>query len=160
MARVIDEEIQNLVDKLKEIGRSSRAKNNAGARKSNNFDQQADPVSPLRRLCNSRYSLKFGYLFIGYYELQLISGRDEGGACSGHCKAVVWRIVEQVRAEAEQWSQMQELLGQVRDEMEELQASRDFWEDRALGYDTENRSLRSAVRFSSSLASVISDSRS
>ena len=36
------------------------------------------------------------------------------------------RIVEQVRVDTEQWSQK---LGQVRVEMEELQASRDFWED-------------------------------
>lgn len=55
------------------------------------------------------------------------------------------RVVEQVRAETEQWSQMQEMLGQVRDEMEELQASRDFWEDRALDYDHQIQLLHSAV---------------
>lgn len=71
----------------------------------------------------------------------------EEKACSGRCKAIVRRIVEQVRAETEQWSQMQEMLGQVRDEMEELQASRDFWEDRALDSDCQIKSLRSAVRF-------------
>ncbi|TXG73285.1 hypothetical protein EZV62_001864 [Acer yangbiense] len=66
--------------------------------------------------------------------------------CSGHCKAIVKRIVEQVRAETEQWSQMQEMLGQVRDEMEELQASRDFWEDRALDSDYQIQSLCSSVQ--------------
>lgn len=72
----------------------------------------------------------------------------EARVCSGHCKAIVQGIVEEVRAETEQWSQMQEMLGQVRDEMEELQASRDFWEDRALDSDYQIQSLQSAVRFS------------
>ncbi|KAA3485889.1 cingulin-like [Gossypium australe] len=66
--------------------------------------------------------------------------------CSGHCKAIVRRIVEQVRAETEQWSQMQDMLGQVRDEMEELQKCRDYWEDRALDSDYQIRSLKSAVK--------------
>ncbi|XVF47372.1 hypothetical protein PTKIN_Ptkin03bG0103800 [Pterospermum kingtungense] len=70
----------------------------------------------------------------------------EARVCSGHCKAVVQRIVEQVRAETEQWSQMQEMLGQVRDEMEELQSSRDFWEDRALESDYQIQSVKSAVQ--------------
>ncbi|XP_024160532.1 myosin-14 isoform X1 [Rosa chinensis] len=66
--------------------------------------------------------------------------------CSGRCKAIVRRIVEQVRAETEQWSQMQEMLGQVREEMEELHASRDFWEDRALDSDYHIQSLSSSVQ--------------
>ncbi|KAK7341235.1 hypothetical protein VNO80_24161 [Phaseolus coccineus] len=70
----------------------------------------------------------------------------EGNPCSGHCKTVVRRIVEQVRAETEQWSQMQEMLGQVREEMEELQASRDFWEDRARQYDFDIQSLHNTVQ--------------
>ncbi|XP_020215056.1 vimentin [Cajanus cajan] len=69
----------------------------------------------------------------------------EGNACSGHCKTVVRRIVEQVRAETEQWSQMQEMLGKVREEMEELQASRDFWEDRARHSDFQIQSLHNTV---------------
>lgn len=73
----------------------------------------------------------------------------EGNMCSGHCKTIVRRIVEQVRAETEQWSQMQEMLGQVREEMEELQASRDFWEDKALHSDFQIESLHNAVRYSS-----------
>lgn len=66
--------------------------------------------------------------------------------CSGRCKAIVRRIVEQVRAETEQWSQMQEMLGQVREEMEALQASRDFWEHRALDSDNHIQSLSSSVQ--------------
>ncbi|XP_052181879.1 uncharacterized protein LOC127794671 [Diospyros lotus] len=66
--------------------------------------------------------------------------------CSGYCKVIVRRIIEQVRTETEQWSQMQEMLGQVREEMEELQASRDFWEDRALDSEYKIQSLRSTVK--------------
>jgi small subunit ribosomal protein S2e len=79
----------------------------------------------------------------------------QGNPCSGHCKTIVRRIVEQVRAETEQWSQMQEMLGQVREEMEELQASRDFWEDKALHSDFQIQSLHNAVRFISLLTVVL-----
>ena len=54
--------------------------------------------------------------------------------------------MEQVRAETEQWSQMQEMLGQVREEMEELQASRDFWEKRALESSCKIDTLNFEVR--------------
>ncbi|XP_040995251.1 protein Daple-like isoform X1 [Juglans microcarpa x Juglans regia] len=70
----------------------------------------------------------------------------EDNLCSGRCKAIVRRIVEQVRVETEQWSQMQEMLGQVRKDMEELQASRDFWENRALNSDDQIQTLRSTVQ--------------
>jgi small subunit ribosomal protein S2e len=40
------------------------------------------------------------------------------------------------------------MLGQVREEMEELQASRDFWEDRALHSDSQIQSLNNSVRSS------------
>ncbi|PPD71012.1 hypothetical protein GOBAR_DD32110 [Gossypium barbadense] len=70
----------------------------------------------------------------------------ETRVCSGHCKAIVGRVVEQIRGETEQWSQMQDMLGLVRDEMEELHASRDFWEDRALDSDYQIQSLQSAVK--------------
>lgn len=66
------------------------------------------------------------------------------------------RIVEQIRVETEQWSQMQEMLGQVRKEMEELEASRDFWEDRALNSDHQIQSLCSTVRFRSTKHSQLS----
>ncbi|WOH07822.1 hypothetical protein DCAR_0727256 [Daucus carota subsp. sativus] len=65
--------------------------------------------------------------------------------CSGRCKDVVRRIVEQVRAETEQWSQMQDMLAKVRSEMEELQNSRDFWEGQALTSDNEIHSLQASV---------------
>ncbi|KAL4282962.1 hypothetical protein GQ457_16G006510 [Hibiscus cannabinus] len=70
----------------------------------------------------------------------------EARVCSGHCKAIVQRVVEQIGAETEQWSQMQGMLELVRDEMEELHASRDFWEDRALDSDYRIQSLQSAVK--------------
>lgn len=66
--------------------------------------------------------------------------------CSGRCKAIVRKIVDQVRAETEQWSQMQEMLRKVRGEMEELQASRDCWENRANNSEYEIQSLKQAVR--------------
>lgn len=72
----------------------------------------------------------------------------EESACTGRCKVIVRRIVDQVRAETEQWSQMQEMLNHVREEMDELQASRDFWQDRALDAECQIQSLRSAVRLS------------
>ncbi|XP_068648938.1 uncharacterized protein [Aristolochia californica] len=59
-------------------------------------------------------------------------GEEKGGRCGGRCKAIVRKIVEQVRSETEQWSQMQVMLGQVREEMEELRASRDLWQNRAI----------------------------
>ncbi|CAI9106310.1 OLC1v1005439C1 [Oldenlandia corymbosa var. corymbosa] len=65
--------------------------------------------------------------------------------CTGRCKAIVRKIVEQVRAETEQWSQMQEMLRQVRAEIDELQVSRKFWEDRALNSENEVQRLQSAV---------------
>ncbi|KAG5611186.1 hypothetical protein H5410_022467 [Solanum commersonii] len=50
------------------------------------------------------------------------------------------------RAETEQWSQMQEMLQQVRGEKEELQASRDVWENPALDFAREIQSLQSSLR--------------
>ncbi|KAL3529908.1 hypothetical protein ACH5RR_009230 [Cinchona calisaya] len=74
------------------------------------------------------------------------STSHEDTKCTGRCKAIVRRIVEQVRAETEQWSQMQGMLRQVRQEMEELQNSRKFWEDRALNSDREVHCLQSSVQ--------------
>ncbi|CAI9761623.1 unnamed protein product [Fraxinus pennsylvanica] len=70
----------------------------------------------------------------------------EENKCSGRCKTIISRIVEQVRVENEQWSQMQLMLGRVRGEMDELQESRDFWESHALDLDSEIQSLRRAVK--------------
>lgn len=84
--------------------------------------------------------------------LCLVFGQD---ACSGRCKAIVRKIVEHVRAETEQWSQMQGMLGQVRDEMEELQASRDFWEDRALESDDRLQTLQNQVCCLFSFSSLV-----
>ncbi|KAL4592166.1 hypothetical protein LXL04_005152 [Taraxacum kok-saghyz] len=70
---------------------------------------------------------------------------ESNNKCSGRCKVLVRRVVEQVRAETEQWTQMQEMLGQLRQEMEELQTSKDFWETQALASNNQIKSLQSNV---------------
>uniref|UniRef100_A0A9I9D8G6 Uncharacterized protein n=1 Tax=Cucumis melo TaxID=3656 RepID=A0A9I9D8G6_CUCME len=75
----------------------------------------------------------------------LDSTLQEQNQCSGHCKAIIRRITEQVKAEKDQWSQMQEMLNQVREEMEELQVSREFWKDQALESESQIQSLQSSV---------------
>ncbi|CAN1750896.1 hypothetical protein LINPERHAP1_LOCUS4184 [Linum perenne] len=81
------------------------------------------------------------------FNIEILRRKMEGlsTGCGGSCKAIVRRVIEQVRAETEQWSQMQAMLGQVRDEMEQLQASRQFWEDRALDSDSKLQNLNSTV---------------
>ncbi|KAI3706734.1 hypothetical protein L6452_24667 [Arctium lappa] len=74
-----------------------------------------------------------------------LASHENSNKCSGRCKVLVKRIVEQVRAETEQWSQMQEMLGQLRQEMEELQTSKDFWETQALASTNEIQSLQCSV---------------
>jgi len=74
-----------------------------------------------------------------------IKAHEEKKDCSRHCKVVMRKIADEVRAEAEQWSQMQEMLNQVRKEMEELQSCRDFWQNRALEADSEIQNLHSSV---------------
>ncbi|KAL9998463.1 hypothetical protein Hdeb2414_s0022g00616871 [Helianthus debilis subsp. tardiflorus] len=71
--------------------------------------------------------------------------QEAGNKCSGRCKLLVKRISEQVRADTEQWSQMQEMLGQLRKYMEELQTSKDFWETQALVSNKEIHSLMTEV---------------
>lgn len=53
--------------------------------------------------------------------------------------------MEQVRTESEQWTEMQDMLEQVRLEMQELQSSRDTWQRRAIASDISLRSLNSQV---------------
>ncbi|XP_008801695.2 myosin heavy chain, embryonic smooth muscle isoform-like [Phoenix dactylifera] len=65
-----------------------------------------------------------------------------GNCCN--CK-VVGRIMEQVRVETEQWSEMQGMLDQVRVEMEELQSSRELWQHRAITSDIDMRSIQSQM---------------
>ncbi|XP_010500716.1 PREDICTED: nucleoprotein TPR-like [Camelina sativa] len=74
-----------------------------------------------------------------------IKAHEEKKDCSRQCKAVMRKIADEVRAEAEQWSQMQEMLNQVRKEMEELQSCRDFWQNRALESDSQLQNLHSSV---------------
>ncbi|KAF5197217.1 Myosin-like protein [Thalictrum thalictroides] len=46
----------------------------------------------------------------------------------------------------DQWLQMQEMLERVRDEMQDMQNTRDFWQDRALESDNQVQSLQSSVQ--------------
>uniref|UniRef100_A0A7N0RHG3 Uncharacterized protein n=1 Tax=Kalanchoe fedtschenkoi TaxID=63787 RepID=A0A7N0RHG3_KALFE len=71
---------------------------------------------------------------------------DDEKQCSGRCRAVVRRVVEQVRIETEQWSQMQEMAEKVKEEMEQLQASRDMWEQKALDSENQITSLHCTVQ--------------
>ncbi|XP_047085558.1 uncharacterized protein LOC124696945 [Lolium rigidum] len=66
------------------------------------------------------------------------------GSCCD-CKEIVGRIMKQVRAESEQWTEMQEMLEQVRLEMQELQSSRDTWQRRAIASDISLGSLNSQM---------------
>ncbi|KAI8526188.1 hypothetical protein RHMOL_Rhmol13G0289500 [Rhododendron molle] len=161
---VIEEEIEDLEEKLEELQRSSGIKD-FEVQQSSNFDKKASllqrrleklgglsdgkRVKEIREMAESSFSINTK----GENNDNRSDNRftdeptsNEEKNCSGNCKSMVRRIVEQVRAETEQWSQMQEMLGQVREEMEELQASRDFWEDRAFDCDCEIQSLRSKVR--------------
>lgn len=60
--------------------------------------------------------------------------------------------MEQVKAESDQWTEMQDMLEQVRLEMQELQSSRDTWQHRAMASDISLRSLNSQVSRGSSYA--------
>ncbi|KAM0910572.1 hypothetical protein ACQ4PT_014051 [Festuca glaucescens] len=66
------------------------------------------------------------------------------GSCCD-CKEIVGRIMKQVRAESEQWTEMQEMLEQVRLEMQELQSSRDTWQRRAIASDISLSSRNSQM---------------
>ncbi|KAG5517546.1 hypothetical protein RHGRI_038071 [Rhododendron griersonianum] len=161
---VIEEEIEDLEEKLEELQRSSGIKD-FEVQQSSNFDKKASllqrrleklgglsdgkRVKEIREMAESSFSINTkgentDNRSDNRFTDEPTSNEEE--KCSGNCKSMVRRIVEQVRAETEQWSQMQEMLGQVREEMEELQASRNFWEDRALDCDCEIQSLRSKVR--------------
>ncbi|GLJ21689.1 hypothetical protein SUGI_0404110 [Cryptomeria japonica] len=72
-------------------------------------------------------------------------GNQENKLCSERCKATIRKIAEQVQAETEQWFQVQEILHHVREEMEDLQKSRDFWEDHALHSDAKIATLQTAM---------------
>ncbi|XP_025797549.1 uncharacterized protein LOC112877452 [Panicum hallii] len=73
-------------------------------------------------------------------ECKLVSS---GSFCD--CREIVWKIMEQVKAESEQWTEMQDMLEQVRLEMQELQSSRDTWQHRAMASDISLRSLNSQI---------------
>uniref|UniRef100_A0A804LG74 Myosin-related n=1 Tax=Zea mays TaxID=4577 RepID=A0A804LG74_MAIZE len=80
-------------------------------------------------------------------QTQIMAGECKlvGSASCCHCREIVWKVMEQVKAESDQWTEMQEMLEQVRLEMQELQASRDAWQHRAMASDISLRSLNSQV---------------
>ncbi|GER55055.1 myosin-related family protein [Striga asiatica] len=201
---VLDEEIEDLAEKLEELQKSSRSKEEFEVQNCSNFDKSAcllqrrlenlkglssvksrkdsqngaelslcvdanhegdkesnisnwkteDKLSDVDFLRDKMEGLSKGILNRVEEEYNSILSITANGSesvmanenkCTGRCKAIVRRIVEQVRAETEQWAQMQEMLAQVRGEMEELQASRDFWENRAYNLNQEIRALRNTV---------------
>lgn len=79
--------------------------------------------------------------------------------CCCNCKEVVGRIAEEVKAETEQWTDMQEMLDQVRQEMEELRSSRDLWQRRAVASELNIPSLYSQVSKNFSVWSINSFAR-
>nr|ACG45714.1 hypothetical protein [Zea mays] len=68
-----------------------------------------------------------------------------GSASCRDCREIMWKIMEQVNAESDQWTEMQDMLEQVRLEMQELQSSRDTWQHRAMASDISLRSLNSQL---------------
>jgi hypothetical protein len=62
-----------------------------------------------------------------------------------YCKATIRRIVEQMRAESEHWSQMQDVLKSLQDEMSTMSRERGQWEKRALRAESELLSLHHKV---------------
>lgn len=60
-----------------------------------------------------------------------------------NCKEVLARVVEQVKAETEQWNEIQAMLRQLRSEMDDLHSSRDVWQRRATTSDFNLRSVHS-----------------
>ncbi|OWM70941.1 hypothetical protein CDL15_Pgr013122 [Punica granatum] len=135
MAPVLEEEKQNLGDKLKELGKGSSTKDTAGPWNCSNFDLQVmvlqrgldklgslsegKRVEKICKMAEESQSITTSSRIKVKGKNMVLNGdvRSQGGCCylSGHCKAVVRRIVEQVWAETEQWSQPQDLLGQMRD---------------------------------------------
>jgi len=77
-----------------------------------------------------------------------------GSSSCCDCREIVWKIMEQVKAESDQWTEMQDMLEQVRLEMQELQSSRDTWQHRAMASDISLRSLNSQVSRGHSYAYV------
>lgn len=65
------------------------------------------------------------------------------GCCN--CNQIVARIAKEVKAESEQWTEMQEMVDQVKVEMEDLRSSRDLWQRRALASEHSLHSLYSQV---------------
>ncbi|XP_042512935.1 stress response protein NST1-like isoform X4 [Macadamia integrifolia] len=160
----LEEEIEDLEEKLEQLKKSSGVRD-FDVRKCSNFDKQAvvlqkrietlggiseeERVEEIRELAEASLEIstncRSNDSFVSDRKTRFTEQGTRNRACSGLCKSIIRNIVEQVRAESEQWSQMQEMLGQVREEMEELQASKEFWEDRAFHCEDRIRSLHSTA---------------
>ncbi|XP_047937678.1 uncharacterized protein LOC125185221 isoform X2 [Salvia hispanica] len=137
---VLEDEIQDLTHKLRELHFNLRIKG------STNFDNNLQQLSNTNILKEATLSDSTNHDAMKEQEQEEEDeARQQENKCSGRCKAMVLRIMEQVRAETEQWSQMQTMLEQVRGEMEQLQASRDYWENRAYTSEFQIQSLRHSV---------------
>eukprot|EP00250_Pteridium_aquilinum_P024349 c28955_g1_i1 orf=464-2470(+) len=62
-----------------------------------------------------------------------------------YCKETIQRIVQQVQSEIEQWSQMQDILHNLREELEGLSETQKLWEERALRAEAQLTSLQEEV---------------
>ncbi|XP_010545597.1 PREDICTED: E3 ubiquitin-protein ligase bre-1 [Tarenaya hassleriana] len=161
--KVLEQEINYLVGKLHELSKPPKIKETMEGRACrHNFDEQAsvlrrrleklDEVSEemcvkeIREMAEASFSVHPTPPVDHHFLPTINVNEGDNKGCSRHCQAIVRRIAEEIRAEAEQWSQMQEMLGQVREMMDELQASRDFWQDRALVSDSQIQKLRSTAQ--------------
>lgn len=77
--------------------------------------------------------------------IRKMGASQENKLCSERCKATMRMITEQVQAETEQWSQVQETLQHVIEEMVVLRKSREFWKDLALHADEKVETLQMLV---------------
>ncbi|CAN7097578.1 unnamed protein product [Brassica rapa subsp. narinosa] len=168
-SNVLEDEISYLIEKLNELN-SPKVKDMDGGNYRHNFDRQASVlrrelekldegevcVEEIQKMAEASFLVNPNTLpdqnidTLGSKMEELSKGvfvqaHGENIGCSRHCKALMRKIADQARAEAEQWSQMQEMLSQVRNEMEELQTCRDFWQNRALESDSQIQNLHSSV---------------
>ncbi|RVW18240.1 hypothetical protein CK203_109326 [Vitis vinifera] len=153
VSTVLEEEIEDLAEKLEKLQRSSDAKDfevkkfgdsekeNGGIVKGVLLERMkeeygsmlstancsiASSASTSRRIeaPDSSSSQYRNHIRIEELLLQETVSHEEHG-CSGRCKVIVRRIMEQVRTETEQWSQMQEMLEQVEEWKQKALSSND-----------------------------------
>lgn len=96
--------------------------------------------------CSSRRTDGAGRAEQGIVDsIRKMGASQENKLCSERCKATMRMITEQVQAETEQWSQVQETLQHVLEEVEDLRKSREYWKDLALHADEKVATLQILV---------------